>query len=469
MLGGRRIVGGELRIEDVRLQPGRRKLTLQLVRLVPQRDNLFGDLTVAETLDHAARLRLAGDVKADERRRRISSVITELGLEHRRDALVRTLSGGERRRVSIGTELVGRPRLLLLDEPTSGLDLAKDRELMQTLRRISRDGCTVIVITHSVAHLDQVDQVLVLSADGKLARSGRPDQVVDAGRPSGWADLLEQISSRPPAPRTRPSTRLPQTMVGRQATLILRRGFLYALGQAALPIGGAAVAAVAAKEGLQRGPGVSQALAILITVAALSGAALTYLEVVTAEGIFMRDWRAGTTPGHVIRALFIAYGVVAALIAAVMTWVFHQMREGFAPAFGVPPVTAFLLVVLGTLLASTAIGVLISSAFSSTPHAVTTNTVVAIAQVVLNGSLFQLPAWLSPVTLLLPARLGFAAAAGYGGLNDQRRGHSYTDPLWNHTPLHFWLALACLGVIAVGALLLAVVILGRRWRHHVEV
>jgi ABC-type multidrug transport system ATPase subunit len=468
MLGSRRISGGELRIEDIRLRPGGRGLSLQLIRLVPQRDNLFDDLTVAETLEHAARLRLARDVTADERRRRIADVIVELGLEHRRDARVRTLSGGERRRVSIGTELVGRPQLLLLDEPTSGLDLAKDRELMQTVRRISRHGCTVIVITHSVAHLDQVDQVLVLSADGTLARSGRPDQVVDPGRPSGWADLLEQISGRPPAAGNRPFGRLPQTMLGRQITLVLRHGAGYALGQAALPIGGAAIAAAAARDGLGNGPSVAPALAILVTVAALSGAALTYLEIVTAEGIFKRDWRAGAGTGRLVGSLFTAYGLVSALIAAVMTGMFHLLRPGFAPAFGVPPVAAFALIIFGVLLASTAIGILISSLVSSIPHAVTTNTVVAIAQVVLTGSLFQLPTWLSPITLALPARLGFAAAASYGDLNTQRQGKTYTDPLWNHTPQHFWLPLAGLLLITIAATSLATLTLDRRWRRRVE-
>ncbi len=469
LLGGRRIIGGELTVAGVRLSAGAPgALARQLVRLVPQRDDLFGDLTVAETVDGAARLRL-GDQSTEERRARVDTVLAALGLAARSDARVGTLSGGERRRVSIATELVARPKLLLLDEPTSGLDLAKDRALMQTLREIAGDGCTVVVITHSVAHLDLADQVLVLSAAGRLAHAGPPAAVVDQGRPSGWADLLESIGRKPVDPdRSRPLVRLPQTFLGRQATLILRRGPRYALGQALLPVGGAVVAAVAAERGLRPDPGLAPALAILITVAALSGAALTYLEVVQNLGILKRDWRAGAGPGRLITVIFLAYAVVCAALAALMIAALHLVREGFEPAFGVPPAAAEALIVLLVLLSSAALGLLVSVAVGRIEQAVTANTVVAVAQVVLSGSLFELPGWLAPVTWMLPARLGFAAAAGYGDLNAQRRGRTYTDALWSHDPAHFWSLLGGLAMITVVALLAAAWILGRRWHRNVE-
>ncbi|MEU4157853.1 ATP-binding cassette domain-containing protein [Actinoplanes sp. NPDC026670] len=469
LLGGRRIVGGDLTVAGVRLSAGAPgELARQLVRLVPQRDELFADLTVAETVDGAARLRL-GDQSAMERRARVNEVIAELGLAERAGARVGTLSGGERRRVSIATELVARPRLLLLDEPTSGLDLGRDRALMRTLRKIAGAGCTVVVITHSVAHLDLADQVLVLSAQGRLAHAGPPASVVDQGRPSGWADLLDRIGRKPADPkRNRRLVRLPQNLLGRQATLILRRGPWYALGQALLPVGGAVAAAVAAEHGLRPAPELAPALATLITVAALSGAALTYLEVVRNQGILKRDWRAGAGAGRLIAVAFVAYAVVCGAVGALMIAALHLIREGFEPAFGVPPVAAEALIVILVLVSSAALGLLVSVSVGSVEQAVTANTAVAVAQVVLCGSLFELPGWLSPVTWVLPARLGFAAAAGYGDLNAQREGRVYTDAMWAHDDVYFWSLTGALVVLTVVTLLAATRVLARRWQRDVE-
>ncbi len=470
MLGGRRIVGGELRIGDVLLRPGgRRDVLRRLVHFVPQQDNLFPDLTVRETLDGAARLRLARDTTAGDRAARVEHVLDDLGLTERQHAKVGDLSGGERRRVSIGVELVGQPALLLLDEPTSGLDLGKDRALLRSLRRISDGGCTVIVISHSVAHLDEVDQVLVLATGGRLARNGRPAEVVELGRHSGWADLLDSVSASKPVRTRRPVVRLPQTLLGRQLTVLLRRGPWYAAGMALLPLGGAWIAAVAGPEGLRPAAGLTQVLAILVAVAALSGSALSYLDLVVAEGIYKRDWRVGVPPRRIVLTPFAAYAAVAMLLAGVMVAAFGFRRSGFPPAFGVPPALALYLVVAGVLVASAAFGMLISAAVSTTPHAVTANTTLALAQVLLNGSLFTLPSWLAPVTLVLPARLGFAAAANYGSLDASRRQAGLsTDALWTHDGGRFWLLLGGLVVVTVLSLAAAVSLVRLRWRTRVE-
>lgn len=475
VLGGRRITDGELRVGDVRLRPAEgRRLLRHLVRFVPQQDCLYGELTVAETFDGAARLRLAADAAPAERRRRVDDVLTVLRLEHRRHARVDELSGGEQRRASIGIELVGCPHLLLLDEPTSGLDLALDRDLMRTLRRVSRTGCTVIVNTHSVAHLDEADQVLLLNAGGRLVRDGRPDELVATQPDSGWTDLLDSASRRPdePPPATgrqrRPWLRLPQVPLGRQFTVLLRRGPRYAVGMFALPLGGAAVAAAAASSGLRAGPNLTQVLAILVTVAALAGAALTYLDIVREEGVLKRDWRAGVHPGRIVASLFGAYATVCAVLAILMTATFLWRRDGFVAAFAVPPTVSLLLVLFLLMIASMAIGILISATVRTVPQAVTVNTVVAIAQVVLNGSLFQMPVWLAALTTVLPARLGLAAAASYANLNAQRRGSLYTDALWQPGGWRFWALLGGLVVVTSVALGLATLLLQARWRRTVE-
>jgi ABC-type multidrug transport system ATPase subunit len=97
------------------------------IGFVTQDDVLFPHLTVKETLTYAARLRLPKTLTREQKKQRALDVIQELGLERCQDtmiggAFVRGVSGGERKRVSIGNEIIINPSLLLLDEPTSGLD-----------------------------------------------------------------------------------------------------------------------------------------------------------------------------------------------------------------------------------------------------------------------------------------------------------------------------------------------------------
>ena len=118
-------------------------------------------------------------------------MIRELGLEQRADQPIHSLSGGQRKRVSVALELLTKPSLLFLDEPTSGLDPGMDRSVMHMLRGLADDGRTVIVVTHSVLSLDVCDRLLVLAPGGRIAYYGaargrpRPSSASSSGpRPS---------------------------------------------------------------------------------------------------------------------------------------------------------------------------------------------------------------------------------------------------------------------------------------------
>jgi hypothetical protein len=220
--------------------------------------------------------------------------------------------------------------------------------------------------------------------------------------------------------------------------------------------------------GLGPGRNLLQVIAILVTVAALAGCALTYLEIVRDEGVLKRDWRAGVHPGRIVLAMFTAYGAVCAGLTALMVATFRWRRSGFGRAFGTPPTLALVLVLFLLTTASMAIGILVSAAVRSVPQAVTANAIVAVASVVLNGSLFQLPTWLAVPSTVLPARLGLAAAAGYADINGQRHGTAYTDVLWDAAAWRFWALLAGLVVVTAAALWLATKILDLRWRRNAE-
>ncbi|KAK4484491.1 hypothetical protein RD792_007074 [Penstemon davidsonii] len=142
---------------------------------VTQDEGLFPLLTVKETLTYSARLRLhMGCVKT-----RVENLLKELGLEHISDERIgsestRGISGGEKRRVSIGVELVHDPAVILLDEPTSGLDSASALHVMLVLNSMSKNqGKTIVLTIHQPGFqiLDLFDKVLLLS-NGMVLHNG---------------------------------------------------------------------------------------------------------------------------------------------------------------------------------------------------------------------------------------------------------------------------------------------------------
>lgn len=121
---------------------------------VAQDDVLYPHLTVIETLTYSALLRLPKKLTREEKIEQAEMVIKELGLTRCRNNIVggpllRGISGGERKRVSIGQEMLVNPCLLLLDEPTSGLDSTTAQRIVATIKGLARGGRTVITTIHN--------------------------------------------------------------------------------------------------------------------------------------------------------------------------------------------------------------------------------------------------------------------------------------------------------------------------------
>nr|CAB3460020.1 unnamed protein product [Digitaria exilis] len=147
---------------------------------VMQDDLLYPMLTVRETLLFAAEFRLPRALSPDKKRARVDALVDQLGLSRAADTIIgdeghRGVSGGERRRVSIGTDIIHDPILLFLDEPTSGLDSASAFMVVQVLRRIAQSGSVVIMTIHqpSARILGILDRLLLLSR-GRTVYAGTP-------------------------------------------------------------------------------------------------------------------------------------------------------------------------------------------------------------------------------------------------------------------------------------------------------
>jgi ABC transport system ATP-binding/permease protein len=160
---------------------------------VPQDDILHPTLQVREALRFAAELRFPSDISDGEIENRITEVLNQLGLAEHSDKRIDKLSGGQRKRVSVALELLTKPSMIFLDEPTSGLDPGFERSVMQQLRTLADDGCTIVVVTHSTESLDLCDRVLILAKGGKVAYFGPPADRAKHFGTDDWADIFDML------------------------------------------------------------------------------------------------------------------------------------------------------------------------------------------------------------------------------------------------------------------------------------
>ncbi|XP_065873715.1 ABC transporter G family member STR2-like [Euphorbia lathyris] len=149
---------------------------------IMQEDRLFPMLTVYETLMFAADFRL-GPISTTDKVHRVEKLIEQLGLSSARNTYIgdegtRGVSGGERRRVSIGVDIIHGPSLLFLDEPTSGLDSTSAHSVIEKVHDIARSGSTVILTIHQPSSRIQLllDHLIIL-ARGQLMFQGSPKDV----------------------------------------------------------------------------------------------------------------------------------------------------------------------------------------------------------------------------------------------------------------------------------------------------
>ncbi|XP_062209937.1 ABC transporter G family member 22-like isoform X2 [Phragmites australis] len=166
------------------------------IGFVTQDDVLFTHLTVKETLTYAALLRLPRTMTRQQKEERAMDIIYELGLERCQDTMiggsfVRGVSGGERKRVCIGNEILINPSLLFLDEPTSGLDSTTALRIVQLLHDIAEDGKTVITTIHQPSsRLFHKFDKLILLGKGSLLYFGKASEAMTYFQTIGCTPLI---------------------------------------------------------------------------------------------------------------------------------------------------------------------------------------------------------------------------------------------------------------------------------------
>jgi ABC-2 type transport system ATP-binding protein len=170
--GYRRRDGGEVSVLGV--DPERAGLAWrERIGVVLQQDELYWTFSVRECVEL-----FAGYY---ERPRDPAEVVRLVGLEKKADARVKTLSGGQKRRLDLAVALVGDPELLFLDEPTTGFDPGARRVAWDTIRSLRELGKTILLTTHYIEEAQQLADRVAVLREGQIAALGTPGELIGAG------------------------------------------------------------------------------------------------------------------------------------------------------------------------------------------------------------------------------------------------------------------------------------------------
>ncbi|MGW1029622.1 FHA domain-containing protein [Streptomyces sp. NPDC002577] len=460
----------------------------QRIGLVPQDDIMHTQLTVRRALGYAAELRFPQDAAPAERWARVDEVLRELGLEQRADQTIHSLSGGQRKRVSVALELLTKPSLLFLDEPTSGLDPGMDRSVMHMLRGLADHGHTVIVVTHSVLSLDVCDRLLVLAPGGRIAYYGPPRDALrffgfrqwpeafeafenDRGR--DWAENYRRSAFHPtyigdstaqlhtPQAAGAPAVGAPpkpqswgaqlRTLVRRYAAVLSAdRVFLaimialpFVMGVMARALGGSRLTSQTA----------INALLILCVGAVLTGASNAVRELVKERVIYERERAVGLSRSAYLMSKVVVLGTVTVAQAVVLTLVALFGVDLNAPRDDgvlMPPLLEITLAVALLAFTSMMLGLLISALVRKEEVTMPLLVLLAIVQVVFCGLLLDLNGvpGLEQLAWLMPSRWAVGAMAGTVGLARTVPGDLTDDPMFEHAAGTWLLNMGMLVVLA---------------------
>lgn len=472
------------------------------IGLVPQDDILHTQLSVRRALGYAAELRFPGDTAKAERRARVDEVIGELGLQQRVDQPIHSLSGGQRKRVSVALELLTKPSLLFLDEPTSGLDPGMDRSVMTMLRKLADDGRTVIVVTHSVLSLDLCDRLLVLAPGGRTAYYGPPEETLPFFGQAGWPEAFEAFENdkdrdwaaryrdspqyrqyvgaateQPhlggvPAPAATPAPLKAQSWGAQLRTLVRRytaaltadRTFLAIM--IALPfVMGAMARALAG--GRLTSETAMNALLILCVGGVLTGAANAVRELVKERAIYRRERAVGLSRSAYLMSKIVVLGLITVCQAVVLTLVGLFGVDTSAPGGkGVllPPLAEITLAVALLSFTAMMLGLLVSALVRKEEVTMPLLVLLAIVQVVFCGALLKLHGTpgLEQLSWLVPSRWALGAMGGTIDLERLVPGKLTADPLFGHSAGVWLLDMAMMVVLSAFFGLIVVRLLRRQ-------
>jgi ABC-type multidrug transport system ATPase subunit len=432
---------------------------------VPQDDIVHRALTVRESLRYSARLRLPRDSTDADYDAAVERVLEELSLGRHADTRIGSLSGGQRKRAGVATELLNRPSLLFLDEPTTGMDPGLETRMMELFRALAEPGVrAVVVVTHATKNLALADKVVVMGRGGELAFLGGPEeakaffgagdydgvyQALDERPGVEWRRDFEATRPRPPAgddvdtqalavdrgaaapqraPARRPRTGPQAGVLARRYMTVVardRRNLLILLGQAVVFGIGTAVlfrGGVLDEPGQGRPRDAAQLLFLLVIIVVWMGMVDGSREVIKERAVLEREASIGVALRAYLTSkllvLFPLLALQAFLLLAIVLGIHRasEPAESYAAVFGILALTGF---------ASVALGLFISSFVSSEDQATSFLPLALVPQLLFAGAIVSVKNMASPVDALANvvfARWSFAGVGSALDMNDRIAG-----------------------------------------------
>lgn len=390
---------------------------------------------------YTAKLRLPKDTSAAEREAAISKAINTVELSEKRNSLIKSLSGGQRKRASIAVELLSDPNLLFLDEPASGLDPGTERNLMQSLRGMADNGKTVILVTHSTLQLKMCDKIVFMGKGGNLCFFGSYDDalaffkvpdIVDVynmitDHAKQWSEEFEkrrvnagkELKTGEISGKSK-KNRLLQLRVlsARYLKLFVndKQRLLLLLIQA--PLLAVLISFVADGKQFEQYEMTKSLLFALSCSAFWVGMLNSIQEICKERSIMKREYMTGLSLSAYVSSKIIVLGLMCLLQSFMITGIFSAMiglpEEGvLMNAFAEVLITTFI-----TALASTAMGLLVSSLFTNADRAMTVAPILLMPQILFSGLIFKLSGATEIISWVAVCRWSMEGYGTTANLND---------------------------------------------------
>ena len=418
LTGRTKPTSGQIMIGGIDLHTEFQSLSRQ-IGSVPQADILHTRLTVRQALEYGAQLRLPNDTSKEERNARVEEVMHKLELTERADLRIDRLSGGQRKRASIGLELLTSPQLLVLDEPTSGLDPGLDAHVMETLRNLADEGQTVVLVTHSVDNLNFCDNVILLASGGKVAYAGPSSTVFSKLGKKSWAEVFRFLATPDALLLAAPKHEDPisteisdghvlarrQSILKQIKTLSLRylrviasdRFYLTLLCLIPVIIGLIAYSAgskygfgpgTVTKSGFNYNPYAQGTILVLVLGSIFVGLSTGIQEIVKENPVRKREQSVGIRTSTYVASKVLILGVIVILQIIAFTYIVLFGRPVPASGMFLDSSRVEITLICASLgVCSMLLGLLISSILSSSEQAMPTLVGMTMIQVVLSGAL----------------------------------------------------------------------------------
>lgn len=463
----------------------------KIIGYVPQADIVYDNLSLYDMLLYAAKLRLPRDISDEEREAAINRAIYTVELTQKRDSLIKSLSGGQRKRASIAVELLSDPNLLFLDEPASGLDPGTERNLMHSLREMADSGKTVILVTHSTLQLQMCDKIVFMGAGGNLCFCGSYDEalkffnvdnIVDVYNmityhAKEWSAKYAQMAAPAGVPRNAAPIRSNQptedkhqlkVLCSRYVKLILNDKQRLWLLLAQAPLLAFLISMVSNGNQFERYEITKSLLFALSCCAFWIGILNAIQEICKERTILKREYMTGLSLKSYVMSKLIVLGTMCLIQTAMVVAV-------FAIAVGVPdegvvlvPLFEIYITTFLTALSAAAMGLFVSSLFDNADRAMTVAPILLMPQILFSGQLFKLGDATSVISWFVTCRwsmegLGTTAnlndlpntmEANYGNYMQGANMHPFED-FYDTTPEHLLMVWGILLVSSIAFLVLS--------------